>query len=108
MKDKFKNKAMALALGLVLVFGGAATAYAVSFGDSLNGASSVEVFQVKYNGAAWNYPNSGYKNAWFKYHRNGKTLMYKVATNGKVTGSVWDNLLDWSEEQTTKFNWGHE
>ncbi|AOZ72073.1 hypothetical protein BK816_01150 [Boudabousia tangfeifanii] len=87
--------------------GGAGTAYAATFGNNLNGASSVEVLQVKYNGAAWNYAGSGYKNAWFKYSRNGKTLMYKTVNRGRVTGSVWDNLWDWSKSQTTKFNWGH-
>lgn len=103
-----KKKIAALALAATLTAGGAGAAYAASFGNSLNGASSVEVLQVKYDGAAWNYSGSGYRNAWFKYSRAGKTLMHKVATNGKVTGFVWDNLLDWSSSQTTIFNWGHD
>ena len=94
-----KKKIAALALAATLTAGGAGAAYAASFGNSLN---------VKYDGAAWNYSGSGYRNAWFKYSRAGKTLMHKVATNGKVTGSVWDNLLDWSSSQTTIFNWGHD
>lgn len=87
--------------------GGAGTVYAATFGNSLNGASSVEVLQVRYDGAAWNYPGSGYKNAWFQYTRDGQTLLHRVATNGKVTGSVWDNLVNWSKNKTTKFNWGN-
>lgn len=104
---KMKNRIVSFALASALMLGGGATAFAVEFGNKLNGASSVEVYQIRYDGVAWNYPGSGYKSAWFKYHRNGKTLMYKVAKNGKVTGSVWDNLFDWSKKQTTKFNWGN-
>ena len=91
-----KKKIAALALAATHTAGGAGAAYAASFGNCLNGASSVEVLQVKYDGAAW------------KYSRAGKTLMHKVATNGKVTGSVWDTPLDWSSSQTTIFNWGHD
>ncbi|MDQ0480278.1 hypothetical protein [Hathewaya limosa] len=47
-----------------------------------------EAIQVIYDGAAWNYSESDYKNASFKYTRNGKTLLSKTATSGKVTGSV--------------------
>lgn len=104
---QIKKKTAAVSLAAILAAGGVAPAFAASFGNSLNGASSVEVFQVKYDGAAWNYPGSGYSHAWFKYSRGGKTLMYKVATNGKVTGSVWDNLIDWSSNQTTMFTWGN-
>ncbi len=92
-------------LTLALALAGGTTAYAASFGNSLNGASSTEVLQVKYDGAAWNYSGSGYSWASFKYSRNGKTLLSKIAYNGKVTGSVWDDLLDWSDSATTKFSW---
>lgn len=103
---KIKNKIVALVLSATLAFGSGGVALAKTFGNSLNGASTVEVMQVRYDGAAWNYKGSGYKGAWFKYTRNGKTLMYKSVRRGKVTGSVWDNLIDWSREQTTKFRWG--
>ena len=108
MKKKTKNKLSAIVLAGALTLGGVSTAYAGSFGNHLNGASTKEVLQVKYNGAAWNYRGSGYKSAWFKYTRNGKTLLYRYVKNGKVTGSVWDNLVDWSKKQTTRFYWGHQ
>lgn len=101
-----KKTTASLALVAALAVGGAGTAYAASFGNAQNGASSVEVFQVRYDGAAWNYPGSGYNSAWFKYARNGRTLLHKTAWNGKVTGSVWDNLVNWSDKQTTQFTWG--
>ncbi|WP_257160761.1 hypothetical protein [Corynebacterium cystitidis] len=106
MERTLRKKGAAFGLAIALAMGVTGTAYAATFGNNLNGASSVEVLQVKYNGAAWNYPGSGYQNAWFKYHRNGRTLMQKYAYNGKVTGSVWDNLYDWSKGQTTQFTWG--
>ena len=31
--------------------------------------------------------------------------MKRTAYNGKVTGSVWDDLR-WGEKYKTKFNWG--
>lgn len=108
MKTSLKKRISMFVLALALAFGGTVTAYAATFGTDLNGASNVEVLQVKYNGAAWNYPGSGYRNASFKYSRNGKTLLTKVATNGKVTGSVWDDLIHWGKEYTTIFNWNHE
>lgn len=83
-----KKKIASLALAATLTAGGAGAAYAASFGNSLNGASSVEVLQVKYDGAAWNYSGSGYRNAWFKYSRAGKTLMHKVATNYRTYDSA--------------------
>lgn len=104
---KLKNKLAALTLTAALALGAAGTAQAATFGTAKNGASSVEVLQVKYDGAAWNYSGSGYRNAWFQYTRDGRTLMYKVANSGKVTGSVWDNLIDWGSNQTTRFSWGH-
>lgn len=104
---KFKKAMGAIVLSSALVAGGAGVAQAVTFGNSLNGASSVEVLEVKYNGAAWNYKGSGYKNAWFKYTRGGRVLLTKTAKNGKVKGSVWDSLTDWSKKGTTKFSWGH-
>ena len=105
MKKNTKKCIGALALGLVLV--GGTTAYAATFGNSKNGASSTEVLQVKYDGAAWNYSGSGYSWASFKYTRNGKTLLTKTAYDGKVTGSVWDDLVDWSDSATTRFSWNH-
>lgn len=81
----------------------AASAY--SYGNSKNGASSVEVLQVKYNGAAWNYSGSGYNWASFKYSRNGRTLLQRYAYSGRVEGSVWDDLIHWDDAHTTKFNW---
>ncbi|SDD32291.1 hypothetical protein SAMN05421663_10943 [Terribacillus halophilus] len=83
---------------------GASTADAASFGNSSSGASSVESFQIKYNGAAWNYSNSAYKSTSFKYTRNGRTLLSKTAYTSKVTGSVWDDLR-WGDKYTTKFTW---
>lgn len=102
---KFSKKIISLLVALTLTVGVASVAYAADFGNSKNGASNVEVLQVKYDGAAWNYSDSGYSWASFKYTRNGKTLLTKTAYNGKVTGSVWDDLINWGEEYTTKFNW---
>lgn len=102
----FKSKkllSLALATGIMATMG--ITAFAASFGNSLNGASNTEVLQVKYDGAAWNYDDSGYDWASFKYSRNGRTLLSKTAYNGKVTGSVWDDLIHWGDEYTTIFNW---
>lgn len=80
-------------------------ANAATFGNSKNGASTKEVLQVKYDGAAWNYSGSGYNWASFTYSRNGRTLMKKYAYTSKVTGSVWDDLIHWDDAHTTKFNW---
>lgn len=101
-----KRQFAALTLAAALAVGGASVAEADTFGTRSNGASTVEVLQVRYDGAAWNYSGSGYKNAWFKYSRNGRTLLTKTAFNGRVASSVWDNLFDWSSNQTTRFNWG--
>ena len=105
MKMKIKKMIGTMILAVSLVIGGGVTAYAATFGNSLNGASSVEVLQVKYNGAAWNYSGSGYNFASFTYTRNGRTLLSKTAYNGKVTGSVWDDLIHWGEAYTTRFYW---
>ncbi|MFW0121926.1 hypothetical protein [Rothia sp. CCM 9419] len=107
MKKTLKNKVIALGVASALALGGAPSAQAATFGNHLNGASTREVFQVRYDGAAWNYNGSGYRNAWFKYTRNGKVLMFRYAWTGKTTGSVWDNLFDWGSNQTTQFRWGH-
>lgn len=107
MKMKLKKSVSTLMLVGALALGATNIAYAASFGNDLNGASSTEVLQIRYNGAAWNYEGSGYKNASFKYTRNGKTLLSKVATSGKVTGSVWDDLR-WGDKYTTYFSWNHE
>ncbi len=104
-----KKTTARLALVAALAVGGAGTAYAdnlKTYGNARNGASSEERYQIRYDGAAWNYPGSGYNSAWFKYARNGRTLLHKTAWNGKVTGSVWDNLVNWSDKQTTHFTWG--
>jgi len=108
MKKSFKRfiATSLAALTIVTIFTN--VSYAASFGNSKNGASSVEVLQVRYDGAAWNYKGSGYKNASFKYTRNNRTLLSKTATSGKVTGSVWDDLLDWSKKATTKFTWNRQ
>jgi len=108
IKKTLKKRFTSIMLASTLVMGGTIVAHAASFGNSLNGASSTEVLQVKYNGAAWNYSGSGYRNASFKYTRNGKTLLSKVATNGKVTGSVWDDLIHWGDKYTTKFSWNRQ
>lgn len=83
---------------------GANTAFGASFGNSSSGASTKEVLEIRYNGAAWNYSGSAYKSTSFKYSRNGKTLMNKTAYSSKVTGSVWDDLR-WGDKYTTKFTW---
>lgn len=105
MNTNLKRKMAAVSLAAALTMGGASAAEAATFGDSRNGASTVEVLQVKYDGAAWNYSGSGYRYASFKYTRGGRTLMHKYAYNGKVTGSVWDNLIDWSSNARTYFSW---
>lgn len=92
----------ALVVGALLV--GAGSASAATFGDSNSGASSVESYQIKYDGAAWNYAGSRWQSTSFKYTRNGKTLLSRTAYSSKVTGSVWDNLLP-GETRTTYFNW---
>lgn len=105
MKKKIKRIICSmLVVGLIGL--GTNTVYAAYFGNASSGASSVEVFQVKYNGAAWNYSSSNYAATWFKYTRNGRTLLYRIAYNGKVTGSVWDDLIHWGDKYTTHFNWG--
>ncbi len=74
--------------------GGTIVAQAVTFGNALNGASSTEVLQVKYNGAAWNYPGSGYRNASFKYSRNGKVLLlYAKSKNDKKLIQNYLNII---------------
>ncbi|WP_283619250.1 hypothetical protein [Flavonifractor plautii] len=107
IKSKSGKKIASLFLALTLMAGLGTVAYAATFGTALNGASNVEVLQVKYDGAAWNYPGSGYNWASFTYSRNGRTLLTKTAYNGKVTGSVWDDLIHWGDEYTTKFNWNN-
>lgn len=107
IKSKLGKKITALLLVLTLTVGFGTVVYAATFGNDKNGASNVEVLQVKYDGAAWNYSGSGYSWASFTYSRNGRTLLNKVAYDGKVTGSVWDDLVHWDEEYTTKFNWNH-
>lgn len=93
----------------VLVIGmiglGANTAFGATFGNSATGASSVETYQVKYEGAAWNYSTSPYKSTSFKYTRDGRTLLSKTAYSTKVTGSVWDDLIRWGDKYTTHFSW---
>lgn len=107
IKSKIGKRITALLLVLTLTAALGSVAYAVTFGNDKNGASNVEVLQVKYNGAAWNYPGSGYSWASFTYSRNGRTLLTRTAYNGEVTGSVWDDLIHWGEEYTTHFNWNN-
>jgi len=82
-----------------------ANASATTYGDASSGASNEESFQIRYNGAAWNYGSSPYQSTSFTYTRNGTVLMKKTAYNGKVSGSVWDDLR-WGDKYTTKFYWG--
>ena len=74
------------------------------FGNKYSGASTEEVLQIRYDGAAWNYKQSPYKSTSFIYTRNGKVLLQRTAFNGKVTGSVWDDIR-WGSKFTTKFSW---
>jgi hypothetical protein len=105
MKKKMKMKQFIISALVVGTIGlGANTAFGATFGDSSSGASSVESFQIKYDGAAWNYSSSKYKSTSFKYTRDGRTLLSKTAYNGKVTGSVWDDLR-WGDKYTTYFSW---
>lgn len=94
-------------MAAVLVMGTSSVTYAASFGNASNGASSTEVFNIKYNGAAWNYLGSGYRNASFKYTRGGRTLLTRTTTCGKVTGSVWDDLRC-GDKYVTRFTWNHQ
>lgn len=103
MKKKMRKFICSMLVAATIVLGGT-TAYAATFGNDNSGASSVEVFQVKYNGAAWNYSKSNYKSTSFKYTRDGRTLLSKTAYSSKVTGSVWDDIR-WGDKYTTKFNW---
>lgn len=103
MNKKFKKVSIGLALSLSLVLG-TGSAFAKSFGNPSSGASSKESYQIRYDGAAWNYKSSPYKSTSFKYARNGRTLMSKTAYSSKVTGSVWDDLR-WGDKYNTKFSW---
>lgn len=103
MKKKMKHFIIsALLVGTIGLVGN--TAFAATFGDACSGASSQEILQIKYEGAAWNDSCSPYIYTAFEYSRNGKVLLTKYAYNGKVTGSVWDDLR-WGEKYTTKFRW---
>lgn len=104
MKRKLKQFIGSLVLVGIITLGVTGVVEAASFGNSSSGASTKESFQIKYDGAAWNYSSSPYKSTSFTYSRNGKTLMNKVAYSSKVTGSVWDDLR-WGDKYTTKFNW---
>lgn len=103
MKKKMRQFICSVLVVGTIVLGGNA-AFAASFGNASSGASSVEVFQIKYNGAAWNYSHSNYRSTSFKYSRNGRTLLRKTAYNSKVTGSVWDDIR-WGDKYTTEFAW---
>lgn len=103
MKKQFKKIGLASLLSLVMLIP-ATQVSAVSFGNAYSGASSVEVGQIRYNGAAWNYKKSPYKCTTFRYSRDGKTLMTRTATNVRVIGSVYDDLR-WGNKYTTKFSW---
>jgi hypothetical protein len=102
---KKKTKQFVCSVLLVGTIGlGANTAFGATFGNSASGASSVESFQIKYDGAAWNYSSSPYRSTSFKYTRNSRTLLSKTAYSSKVTGSVWDDLR-WGDKYTTYFSW---
>lgn len=107
MNKKLRKTVSAFMMASALTLGSVSMVHAASFGTNLNGASTKEVLQIRYDGAAWNYKGSGYRNASFKYTRNGRTLLTRVTTNGKVTGSVWDDLR-WGDKYTTKFSWNHK
>lgn len=104
MKKSIKKKFSALMCATLLA-STAVSVGAATFGNGKCGASNVEVLQVRYNGAAWNYSGSGYKWASFTYTRNGRTLMKKTVNQGRVSGSVWDDLIHWDDAHTTHFYW---
>ncbi|MEL4029501.1 hypothetical protein [Caldifermentibacillus hisashii] len=79
LKLKTGKKTIALLFALILTVGLGSAASAATFGNAKNGASNVEVLQVRYDGAAWNYKGSGYNWASFKYTRDGRTLLTKTA-----------------------------
>lgn len=104
MKRKMKKIVLSGLILSVFSLFSTATVFAATFGNSVSGASSNEVLQIRYDGSAWNYIDSPYQYTSFSYTRNGKTLMNKTAYNGKVTGSVMDDLR-WGDKYTTVFNW---
>lgn len=106
MKSILSKKIATAGVAGAILVGGAAAAQAVTFGTAQHGASSVEVFQVRYDGKAWNYPGSGHSGVWFKYSRDGVTKLYRETRFGETKGSVWDNLTHWGQSQTTVFSWG--
>lgn len=83
---------------------GANDTSAASFGNSSSGAATVESYQIKYDGAAWNYSSSPYRSTSFKYRRGNQTLLSRTAYTGRVSGSVWDDLR-WGEKYKTIFTW---
>ncbi|SES10171.1 hypothetical protein [Lachnobacterium bovis] len=101
-----KKRICALVMAGTMMFGGACSVYAATFGDKNSGASSDEYVEFVYHGTAWNYKKSSYKSTYFVYTRNGRTLMKKTAYNGKVSGNVTDDIR-WGDKYTTKFKWGH-
>lgn len=104
MKLKTRKLLSALLIASSISVVGMGSVQAATFGTSSSGASSKEVLQIRYDGAAWNYKKSSYKSTSFRYKRNGRTLLSRTAYNGKVTGSVWDDLR-WGDKYTTKFSW---
>ncbi len=100
-----KRKVTSVLCALICVLSLALTVGAATFGNSKCGASSDHYLELWYKGKAWVYSDSGYKWASFKYTRNGKTLMEKETKGGVVSGTVWDDLIHWGEEYTTKFSW---
>ncbi|TKD70755.1 hypothetical protein [Pseudalkalibacillus hwajinpoensis] len=104
MKKKAKKFIISGLVVGAMGLGIGSTASAASFGYSASGASSVESYEIRYDGAAWNYYSSPYKWTSFKYSRDGRTLLSKTAYSSKVTGSVYDDLR-WGDKYNTKFNW---
>ncbi|WP_185805789.1 hypothetical protein [Mammaliicoccus sciuri] len=53
MRNNIKNVTSSILVASIIVMS-STPAFAASFGDRNSGASSVESFQIRYTGAAWN------------------------------------------------------
>jgi len=106
---KSSKKIFALLFALTITLGFETGLNAVMFGNSMNGASTVERYQVRYDGAAWNHPGMRNRYTWasFRYSRRGRTILSRFVRDGRVTGSVWDDLIDWGDGGRTYFGWNN-